>query len=54
MTHPTPPKPTVAVTVTSPTTLRVVANGIADATLNVPDANRAAEIARDAFADWGH
>lgn len=47
------PTSDLSVTILSPTTLRIVADGVASATLTVPNAERAAEIAREEFADWG-
>lgn len=45
--------PPITVTILTPTQIRIVADGVADATLNVPNAQRAAQIAREEFGKDG-
>lgn len=45
--------PPITVTILTPTQIRIVADGVADATLNVPNAERAAQIAREEFGRDG-
>lgn len=46
-------KPIVTVTILNPTQIRIVADGVAEAMVNVPNAERAAQIAREEFGKNG-